>query len=93
MATYTFRCETHGDFQHEQPMALTTPRAMCRADAGCRNSCPKVLGAAMQFFGGRKQFHDGIEGTGETGRETRDRWLAEAARDGVPMEPNGVRWV
>lgn len=90
MTTYAYRCPDHDDFLVDQPMASTTPRHACPS---CGVSSPKVLSGNFQYHGGRAQFHDGVEGTGETGRETRDRWLKEAKESGVSMEPAGVRWV
>lgn len=93
MALYTFRCEKHGDFQVEQPMAETTREVPCLLGLRPHEPARKVVGANLQFRGGRAAFHDGIEGTGETGRETFNRWMSEAKADGVPMEPVGTRWV
>ncbi len=91
MASYTFRCESHGDFPLEQPMASTTSKAPCPI---CNRNCSKVLGAAMQFTYGRRNFHDGPDGTGETVRETGERWSREyEAVNGRKPEPVGERWI
>jgi hypothetical protein len=96
MASYTFRCSTHGDFQVEQPMAETTRFAVHLGVDGkwCGRECPKVLGGALQFTYGRDNFHDGPEGTGETVRETAERWRREyREHHGRDPEPVGQRWV
>jgi hypothetical protein len=98
MAKYTFRCRAHGDFTAEQPMADTTRTLPCPAilsdESFCGDSSPKVLGARLQFSQGRQAFHDGIELTGETNRETGDRWRSEfKAEHGRDLEPAGARWV
>lgn len=91
MATYRFRCETDGDWLVEQPMRETSLAILCPE---CGGDAKKVLSANIQFHGGRSVFHDGVEGTGETGRETRDRWMREfERREGHKLEPVGARWV
>jgi putative FmdB family regulatory protein len=91
MALYTFRCDTHGDFPLEQPMAETTRTASCPL---CGSNCSKVLGGALQFTYGRDAFHDGVEGGGETLRETGARWRREFREyHGRDVEPVGTRWV
>lgn len=93
MATYRFRCEEHGDFLVDQPMASTTSSCPC-GYGPCGLEARKVLSGNFQYFGGRAAFHDGVEGTGETGRETRDRWIKDFERtQGHKPEPAGVRWV
>lgn len=91
MALYTFRCPAHGDFVLEQPMSTTTRTATCpQGDT----EAPKVLGARLQFTYGRAAFHSGPEGTGETVRETGERWRSEYKRlHGREPEPVGTRWV
>ena len=100
MALYRFRCPTHGDFTLEQPMADTTRTAPCPAftphydTPTCATESPKVLGSRLQFTYGRAAFHSGVEGTGETVRETGDRWRSEyKAVHGREPEPVGTRWV
>lgn len=93
MALYTFRCDKHGDFTVEQPMAETTSTHPCNQGAHAV-ACPKVLGGALQFTYGRAAFHSGVEGTGETVRETGERWRREYKQvHGREPEPVGTRWV
>ena len=92
MPSYTFRCPEHGDFAVDQSMAETTPSVFCerphRKGPGYVARADKVLGAAIHFpYGGRAAFHDGPDGTGETVRETGERWQAEARAAGLSPEP------
>jgi hypothetical protein len=92
MPTYTHRCEKHGDFSVERSMTDTRPFELCLDDS-CMAPAPKVLGAALQFTYGRAVFHSGPDGTGETVRETAQRWVSNARARGLDPEPQGVRWV
>jgi len=99
MATYRFRCPDHGDFEVEQPMAETTRTFPCfqkhptKFDL-CEIPSPKVLSGHLTFTQGRKEFHSGVELTGETNRETADRWKREfRAEKGYDPEPVGSRWI
>jgi len=93
MPNYTYRCPDHGDFTVEQSMSETTASATCRRKLSCEKASPKVLGAALQFTYGRANFHDGPDGTGETVRETGQRWMSEAKAAGLNPEPAAARWV
>ena len=91
MALYTHRCQQHGDFAVERSFADTRRHEPCPI---CQGMSPKVLGANLQFTYGRAAFHSGVEGTGETIRETGERWRAEyKAVHGREPEPVGTRWI
>lgn len=96
MALYRYRCPVHGDFVEYQPMSETTPTLGCPSviatsegwTAMCLIKSPKVLSGHLQFTYGRAEFKDGPELTGETVKETADRWVAQhraEGRDPVPV--------
>lgn len=91
MPTYTFRCESHGDFTVEQPMSTTTPQHPC---LDCAQPSFKVLTLTVHYpYGGRSAFHDGPEGDGHTVRETVQHWKDDWDSAGVKYEPSGTRWI
>lgn len=96
MATYKFRCAEHGDFLESQPMDETVLDSPCPErittddgwEADCRMTSPKVMSSHLHYTYGRDEFKNGVDGTGETVRETAERWKAQhiaEGRDPVPV--------
>ena len=92
MPSYRYRCP---ECRKEQ--SITTRMDDFRSPPYCAcNNMPmdRLYGDVnFQFRGGRDVFRDGIEGTGETVRETADRWVSDAKAAGLDPEPAGTRWV
>lgn len=98
MPTYLHRCPIHGDFELERGMDETrrlegcikpTGRRIGDTDLPCCLPSPKVLSGHIHFKYGKDVFHDGPNGTGETVKETADRWVADARARGLDPEPSG----
>lgn len=85
MANYTFRCPKCGDHRDvSRPMADRDDPVTCTY---CETTpMDRIYSGAFQFTYGRKTFHDGAEGTGETLRETESRWVEAARAQGIEPE-------
>jgi len=85
MATFSFRCPKCGALKdlNRSVEARNEPVTCTYCET---TQMERLYSANLQFTYGRKTFHDGADGTGETLRETEKRWVESARAQGIEPE-------